>query len=111
MPTSLDAVATMDAATVARVRFEFPAGTRFPCLPVPAVAGLLFPLAGETTTTGVELLAARNMGCRITIITALRFEFLEGQHEYAEFTKVIATYRSKFKKSNPLFEKLVMHGM
>ncbi len=107
MPTSLPEIATLDAATVAQVKFRFPENTRFPCLPVPAGAGLLFPLAGETTTTGSELLAALNMGAELEVVTAMRFEFLEGTHEYAEYTREIAALRAAFKKTNPLFEKLV----
>jgi hypothetical protein len=107
MPTSLAEIATLDAATVAQVNFRFPENTRFPCLPVPAGAGLLFPLAGETTTTGAELLAALNMGAKLEVITAMRFEFFEGTHEYAEFTRKITALRASFKMTNPLFEKLV----
>lgn len=106
-PRRIEDVATTSAATVVRVRFRFPDGTRFPCLPVRVGNGLVFPLEGETTTTGIELLAAISMGAEIEIMGAHRFELVGGLHEYAAFTQRIAALRAKFKASNPLFEKLV----
>lgn len=106
-PRRLEDIATTTAATVSRVRFRFPPETRFPCLPVRAGAGLLFPLEGETTTTGIELVAAIAMGAEIEVLGAHRFEFIAGgAHEYAGFTARIAELRARFKGSNPLFEKL-----
>ena len=106
-PRRLEDIATTDAATVAQVRFRFPETTRFPCLPARAGTSLLFPRAGETTTTGIELLAAINMGAEIEVMAAHRFEYVaEGGHEYADFTRRIAELRARFKTRNPLFEKL-----
>lgn len=107
MPTDLGQIAVLDAATVAQVRFRFPQGTRFPCLPVPAGAGLLFPLEGEATTTGAELLATMNMGAEITLISGLRLEFRDGTREFANFSRIIAAERARYKVANPVFEKLV----
>lgn len=107
MPTRIEDIATTEAATVARVKFRFPESTRFPCLPVKQGAGLVFPLSGVTTTTGLELLAALEMGAALQVETALRFEFAGGLNEYAAFTNIITDYRARYKKSNPLFEKLV----
>lgn len=107
MPTNLSAVAVLDAAVVAQVRFRFPCQTRFPCLPVPAGGGLIFPLEGEATTTGAEILAAINMGAEIEVVTALRFEFRQGVHEFAGFSQMIAAERARYKVENPVFEKLV----
>ena len=64
-------------------------------------------MEGETTTTGIELMAAINMGAEIEVLGAHRFELTEGPHEYATFTGRIAAFRARFKSSNPLFEKLV----
>jgi hypothetical protein len=106
-PHRLEEIATTEAATVAQVRFRFRPGTRFPCLPARAGTSLVFPLQGETTTTGIELLAAINMGAEIEVLGAHRFEYAEvGAHEYADFTRRIAALRTRFKASNPLFEKL-----
>jgi hypothetical protein len=107
MPTRIEDVATDKAATVARVKFRFPDNTRFPCLPVKHGAGLVFPLSGVATTTGLELLAALEMGAELQIETAIRFEFAGGLNEYAAFTNIITDYRARYKKTNPLFEKLV----
>lgn len=107
MPARLEDLTTLDAATVARVRFRFPEGTRFPCIAVPAEAGLIFPLEGEATICGPELVTAQNMGAEIEVMTGLRFEYAEGVHEYAGFTRTIAEYRARYKKDNPLFERLV----
>lgn len=108
MPDKLSDIATTSAATVARVRFRFPDGTRFPCLPVKHGAGLVFPLSGTCTTTGLELLAALEMGADLHVETAVRFEFSgNGAAEYAAFTNLITDYRARYKKANPLFEKLV----
>ena len=106
MPKDLGQIAVLDAATVAQVRFRFPPDTRFPCLPVPAGNGLLFPLEGETTTTGAELLAAINMRAEITVVTALRLEFTAGPREFANFSRMIASERARYKAANPVFEKL-----
>ena len=106
-PRRLEEIATTGAAAVARVKFRFPDDTLFPCLPVRAGVGLIFPLEGETTTTGIELMAAINMGAEIEVLGAHRFELTEGPHEYAAFTGRIAAFRARFKSSNPLFEKLV----
>lgn len=105
-PRRLEDIATTWAATVARVRFRFPDGTRLPCLPVRVDAGLLFPLEGETTTTGVEILTALSMGAEIEVLSGHRFEFTDSGYEYAAFTQRIADFRARFKISNPLFEKL-----
>lgn len=107
MPTKLSAIAVLDAAVVAQIRFRFPRQTKFPCLPVPAGSGLIFPREGETTTTGAEILAAINMGAEIEVVTALRFEFRQGVHEFAGFSQMIAAERARYKVENPVFEKLV----
>jgi hypothetical protein len=106
-PRRIEDIATTSAATVARVKFRFPEGTRFPCLPVRVGTGLVFPLEGETTTAGIEIMAAIAMGAEIEVLGAHRFEFAAGAHEYAAFTQRIAALRARFKTSNPLFEKLV----
>ncbi len=55
-------------AGFAYVDFEFPKDTRFPCLPVSAGdKGLIFPLSGKSYCTAPEILAASNLGCKITI--------------------------------------------
>ena len=54
-------------------RFTFPANTPYPCLPVQSPYGLLYPLEGETSCTGIEVMLALNMGADVQIIRAERF--------------------------------------
>lgn len=54
-------------AGYALVSFSFPAGTRFPCLPVDSPHGLLFPLQGESLCTAPEVELALSMGANIEI--------------------------------------------
>ena len=53
---------------LAHVSFDFPDGTRFPCLPVRTEQyGLQFPLSGESYCTAPEIEAALNMGAEIKV--------------------------------------------
>ncbi len=58
---------TPETLGLARVRFEFPQDTRFPCLPVRTDHGLVFPLAGTTTVAAPEIALARSMGAEVVI--------------------------------------------
>ena len=51
------------------VRFRFPAGTMYPCLPVkdPFGRGLIFPLEGETWASAPELWLALKAGCEVDL--------------------------------------------
>jgi hypothetical protein len=55
---------------IARVRFRFPAGTRFPSLPVvaPNDYGLIYPLEGEAYAIAAEIAAGRRQGAEIEIL-------------------------------------------
>ncbi|MDA0306579.1 MAG: hypothetical protein O3B76_09910 [Proteobacteria bacterium] len=106
----LTELATLDAATHARVQFRFPDGTRFPNLPVVTEnKSLLFPLEGESYCVGPELVTALNMGAEISVLNGMRFEFfpeLDGRM-FAGFSEFVAFERRKYKETNPLREKLV----
>lgn len=52
---------------LARVKYRFPDGTRYPSLPVRTEIGLLFPLTGESFCTAPEIEVALRMGCQIEI--------------------------------------------
>lgn len=54
-------------AGYALVDFSFPAGTRFPCLPVDTPHGLLFPLEGKSLCTAPEIELALSMGAYLDI--------------------------------------------
>jgi hypothetical protein len=75
--TNIDDIAVIDEAmTWCRVQFEFPPGTRFPCLPVRAGnRGLIFPLRGTAWCCGPEIVVARNMGALLTIEAGYRVDW------------------------------------
>ena len=56
-----------DTLGFADVEFEFPKDTRFPCLPVRASNGLVFPLRGRTICPSPEIYLAESMGALIRI--------------------------------------------
>ena len=65
----LSRLAALDVVTFARVKFQFPPGTRFPSLPVDADDyGLVYPLSGESCATGPELVVALGQGATIQVI-------------------------------------------
>ena len=94
-----------EALTFARVRFEFPSDTRFPCLPVRAgERGLLYPLQGVSWCTGPELVVALGMGAKIEVEEGFRVEWkvewwnrAEPQRPFLEFTKRIDAIRKQAK--------------
>jgi hypothetical protein len=106
----LNKLATLDAATHARVYFRFPDGTRFPNLPVVTEnKSLLFPMEGEAYCVGPELVVALNMGAEIIVQNGMRFEFFPGSdgRMFAGFSEFVAAERKKYKETNPLREKMV----
>ena len=88
-----------EAMTFARVRFEFPSDTRFPCLPVRAdERGLVYPLTGVSWCTGPELVVALDMGVKIMVEEGYRIEWKEGsERPFEKFTKRIDKIRKKAK--------------
>ncbi|NBR84118.1 MAG: hypothetical protein EBT61_01225 [Verrucomicrobia bacterium] len=49
----------------AHVRFRFPPGTRYPCLPVATEHGPLFPLSGTSFCCSPEICLARKLGAHL----------------------------------------------
>ncbi len=71
-------------AGFALVKFRFPAGTRFPCLPVDVVdRGLLFPLAGESLCTAPEIELALEMGAQVEILFGYFIPWLDREQVFA----------------------------
>lgn len=58
---------TLQIIGSAKVRFSFPEGTRFPCLPVWSMGNLVFPLQGESYATSFEIVLARNLGAKMEL--------------------------------------------
>ena len=103
--TDLDRLAVLDEATFARVKFQFPPGTRFPSLPVDADPhGLIYPLSGESCATGPELMVALGQGATITVIEGVYIPWRDpdGPRPFLEFTKLINQERGRHDKGSPL---------
>jgi hypothetical protein len=77
--TNLVDLAVIDQALAyARVCFEFPPSTRFPCLPVRAEdRGLIYPRTGISWCTGPELRAAQEMGAALSVEGGWRIDWIE----------------------------------
>ena len=81
----LSRLAVLEDPAIASIDFQFPEGTRFPCLPVnTGDGGLVLPLSGSTTATGPELLLAINLGARIIIRAGARVPWEEPDMDLAE---------------------------
>lgn len=106
----------------ARVRFKFPEGTQFPCLPIRHEKyGLLYVLEGETTVTASEIVLALDAGATIESLTSVELPIEyddEGKpvrfvlEHLADLTKERNKY--KVNKDNPehqVREKLVKEFM
>jgi hypothetical protein len=96
----LDELAVIDAAlTYTRVRFEFPQGTRFPCLPVRAGdRGLIYPLTGISWCTGPELKVALELGASIIVEAGWRVEWVtDSPRPFELFTRNINAIRTAAK--------------
>ena len=102
----------------ARVRFKFPEGTRFPCLPVKHYRyGLLYPLEGETVATAPEIMLAMETGADIRAVTSLMFPVVadeKGQPErfFLPHLREMTVERGRYKsdRGNPsaqIMEKLL----
>ena len=57
-----------DVLGFAQLRFRFPGGIRYPCLPVRLDSNLLFPLSGETHATAPEIWLAKQLGAEIELL-------------------------------------------
>ncbi|OOE78670.1 hypothetical protein BZG73_15850 [Salinivibrio siamensis] len=86
----------------ARVRFSFPDGTRFPCLPVHhELYGLYFPLTGETYTTAPELEVAINMGGHVEVLQGVVIPWLEDSESlFLPFVQLIREKRNSYPKKS-----------
>lgn len=84
----------------ARVRFSFPDGTRFPCLPVHhELYGLYFPLTGETYATAPELEVATNMGAHVEILQGVVIPWLDDSEPlFLPFVQMIREKRNSYPK-------------
>jgi hypothetical protein len=93
----LDELAVVDSAlTFARVNFDFPQNTRFPCLPVRGGdRGLIYPRTGTAWCTGPELRVALDMGTIMTVEAGWRIEWVtDSPRPFELFTQKINAIRA-----------------
>lgn len=67
---SLDEL-SQDTLGFACVDFKFPAGTRYPTLPVRSQNGIIFPLEGRSYCCSPEIALAKALGCQLTLKRAI----------------------------------------
>ncbi|UCM61218.1 DNA polymerase [Aeromonas hydrophila] len=86
----------------AYVEFAFPAGTRFPCLPVRSEQyGLRFPLSGLAYVTAPEIELALSMGATIAIKHGVIVPWVAGsQPLFEDFTRMIQRLRREYPKKS-----------
>lgn len=87
---------------LARVRFSFPTGLRFPCLPVfDEKYGLLYPLSGESNCTAPEIEVALNMGCQIDIIQGIIIPWCDVEvSPFESFVSFVRKMRKSYTKKS-----------
>lgn len=101
----------------ARVKFEFPEGVSYPCLPVMHEwqSRLYFPLRGESWCTLSELRSAKLMGCEFEIIQARVFEPGEDEvnHPLKDFISDLFWEKKGCEEGSARFEmiKLMMNSI
>lgn len=87
---------------LARVKFRFPKGTRYPCLPVRHYRyGLIFPMAGDSYCTAPEIEVALNMGCLIDIQQGVVVPWVQdGPPLFEPFVQLVRQKRSQYAKKS-----------
>jgi len=95
----------IDDMGIAWITFEFPPGTRFPCLPVQGEReALFFPLQGrkeDRVCVGApEIFLARQMGAEITIIHGFKAPWKSDERIFEAFTHLVQTKRREFPKND-----------
>jgi hypothetical protein len=102
----------IDDMGIAWITFEFPPGTRFPCLPVRGVDdALFFPLNGrrqdKVFVCAPEIFLARRLGARITVIQGFKVPWKSEHRIFDEFTRLVQSKRREFpKKDYPALNEL-----
>ena len=94
----------IDDMGLAWITFEFPPGTRFPCIPVRGSSdALFFPLSGseadQVYVASPEIFLARRLGARVTIIQGKKWPWKSETRVFESFTRLVQTKRREFPKS------------
>lgn len=89
-----------DVCGLARVRFKFREGTRFPCLPVKTEKyGIYYPLEGESYCTAPEIKVALGMKCEIEILQGFIIPWLHNKESvFTNFMKIVRKSRNLHEK-------------
>ncbi|WP_076591797.1 hypothetical protein [Herminiimonas arsenitoxidans] len=103
----------------ALVEFEFPADTKFPCLPVEGSnGGLFYPLSGRSYCTAPEIEVALGMNCSINVLHGVIIPWCEDVDDsdsriFEKFTTGIRDLRRSFIKGSPdeLYAKLIGNSL
>lgn len=99
------------------VEFEFPEGTRYPCLPVHGALRdmLYFPLEGISYCTISEIREAQRLGCKIKQIYGFGFKPSESEinHVLASFMRDMLKLKVESQKGSVAYEnyKLIMNAL
>ncbi|MDU8946445.1 DNA polymerase [Ovoidimarina sediminis] len=106
----------------ANVDFEFPESVRYPVLPVRTENGLIFPRRGNSSTHISEILLAKELGAKITLVEGRRIDSVTAEiraglpHEFNRvfqgFAKRCIEERAKYPKKtlNNLFWKELVNS-
>jgi hypothetical protein len=98
---------------IAQVRFRFPRGTRFPCLPVDVDGNLIYPLEGISFCASPELLLAREMGADLEILKGTVVPADANVRPFRGFAEFTLAKRNSFEKGSldELFWKEVANSL
>ena len=77
------------------IYFEFPKSVRFPIFTVRTQNGLLFPRTGHAYCCAPEIVAARELGCEITVIRAVELPVIKEESFLLEFQRSCIGKRMK----------------
>lgn len=99
-----------DDLAFANVDFEFPDNVKYPVLPVRTEHGLVFPRKGNSTTHISEILLAKHLGCKITLIEGRHLncdrvisrteEYAPAKRPFSGFARNCIVERSKHPKKS-----------
>jgi hypothetical protein len=100
-----------DTLGFAHVSFQFPAGSRFPCLPIRTAFGLIFPLEGETCCCAPEIFLARQMGAEVKITYGAILPVDDRARPFEEFIVNCTERRNEAKQAGSRIEELLWKEM
>lgn len=79
--------------------FKFPNDVKYPNLAVQVDGALVFPMAGETYCTGIEVRRALELGAQLTIHKVVRADVIADDAPFAEHLKTMIDERNAAKRA------------